>query len=293
MAVGGSIERAAEIEGQTARELAQQETEANRPNQQNPWGSTQWNRVAVRDEDGEPILDSMTGQPMMQWEQLETLNPMLQGSLDAQLGIQQGRSQLAQGVMGRVWNDFQNPMDFSQFGDIIDLEDRSQFDYDFNDARQRAEDAAYQRSLNRLDPQFQAQEQSLLNRLRNQGLSAGDQAYDAALQNFNRGRNDAYEQARLGSTSEGRTEAQNLYNQALQQNQTNFAQGVQQNEIANALRSQGISEAVGQRNYNLADLNNLLSGQLIQGGPPTTGGTTQTVDAQNNTGGLNFSVGGD
>lgn len=251
---GGSVDAvgAAREQGRQAQILNSQQTAANRPDQYNPWGSTRWENQVME--------DPVTGQPVNRWVQTETLADPLHASLQSQMNIGQGRAALAEGAMARAWEDYQNPFDFSQFGDI------QQFDYDPNDMRMRAEDAAYQRSTNRLDPQFQAQEQALLTRLNNQGLRPGDQAYDSAMQNFQMGRNDAYEQARLGATGEGRTESNLMFNQALQQNQ-----------IANALRQQGISEGLGQRGFNLSEAERLLQGQLISGGPPSSGGATQTA----------------
>jgi hypothetical protein len=204
-------------------------------------------------------MNPSTGRPETRWTQTEQLAAPLQQSLTSQMNIGAGRAALAEGSMARAWEDYSNPMDFDQFGGPI------AFDYDPTQQRQAAEDSAYQKQANRLDPQFATQEQALRSRLMNQGLSAGDQAYDAAMNNFNTGRNDAYEQARLGSTAEGRNESNLMFGQASQQNQ-----------IANLLRQQGIQEELGKRGFNLSEVERLLQGQLIQGGPPSSGGQTAT-----------------
>lgn len=296
---------AARETGQQAIRLNEAQTRANRPNQSNPWGSTNWQT--------DQVWNPVTGSYETQWTQNETLDPRLQGALDSQLNIQQGRSDLAEGMMARAWDQYQNPMDFSQFGDVNQAADvagenrfsfdqgLSDFNYDPLNFRQNAEDAAYQRATSRLDPQFQQQEQALLTRLRNQGLSAGDQAYDAAVANFDRSRNDAYEQARLGSVAEGRAEDQQLFGQQLSAHQQNvgqqnqlfgqalegqgmrnqqqaqeYSQAMQSSQYANALRSQQIQEALYQRGYPLSEIERLLAGQSITGGPPSSGGSTQT-----------------
>ena len=245
---------AAREQGQQAIRLNEAQTRANRPNQYNPWGQTEWTSSVVH--------NPVTGEDETQWTQTETLDPRLQASLDAQFNIQQGRSELAEGMMARAFDEYQNPMDFSQYGGPIQMQD------DYGSFRQSAEDAAYQRATSRLDPQFQAQEQQLTTRLRNQGLQPGDQAYDAAMANFQRGRTDAYEQARLGATSEGRTEAQQGFSQAMQQNQ-----------LANQLRSQQIQEDLYKRGYPLQEVERMLQGQGITGGPPSSGGTTSTENS--------------
>lgn len=242
---------AAQATGTEARRLNSEQTAANRPDQFNPWGSTQWQQLATE--------DPTTGEMVSRWIQRENLAGPLQQSLDSQMNIGAGRAALAEGSMARVWEDYKNPFDFGQYGDVIG------FDYNPDQMRQRAEDASYQRQTNRLDPAWNSRETSLIERLNNQGLRAGDQAYDSAINNFEMGRNDAYEQARLASTAEGRGEADLMFNQAAMQNQ-----------LANALRTQSISEGIGQRGYNLGEVERLLQGQLISGGPPSSGGATQT-----------------
>lgn len=243
---------AAETQGQQALQLNREQTAANRPDQYNPWGSSQWTQSSV--------INPATGQPETRWTQTETLAEPLQQSLDAQMRIGAGRANMAEGAMARAWGDYQNPMNFDQFGSPIE------FNYDTTAGRQAAEDAAYQRQTSRLDPMFSSQQQALETKLRNQGLAPGDQAYDAAVRNFSMGRNDAYEQARLASTSEGRTEAGQAFSQAAQQNQ-----------IANLLRTQNINESLGKRNFNLSEVERLLQGQMISGGPPASGGATSAT----------------
>lgn len=260
--VGGARET-----GEQARALNREQTAANRPDQFNPWGSTQWQQT--------PQVDPVSGELVNRWTQTETLAAPLQSALNSQMNVGQGRAALAEGAMGRVWNDYSNPFDFEQFGDV------QQFDYDPTQQRQAAEDAAYQRQTNRLDPVFESRQNALVERLNNQGLRPGDQAYDAAVANFDRGRNDAYEQARLGSTAEGRTEADLMFGQAATQNQ-----------IANALRQQSIAEGIGERGFNLSEVERLLQGQMISGGPPSSGGATQTSSQPGSGGGINSLLSG-
>jgi hypothetical protein len=334
---GGSspdVVGAARETGEQALRLNEAQTLANRPNQSNAWGSTSWDMA--------PVWNPITGEYNSSWTQTETLDPDSQRALDSQQNIQAGRSELAEGMMARAWDSYQNPMDFSQFGDPIQMaqmqgpqsfdyqgQPLESFSYDqpiegfeasLGDWRQQAQDAAYGRSTSRLDPQFQQREQELLVRLRNQGLSPGDQAYDAAMANFSRERGDAYEQARLGSTLEGRAEADQYFGQQLGTYQTNlgaqnqgfgqalasqqqnmgqnqqqfqqelaanqanlgvqdqaFGQNVTQNQMANALRNQQVQEALFQRGYSLDEVERMLAGQYITGGPPATGGQTSTL----------------
>jgi hypothetical protein len=143
---------------------------------------------------------------------------------DKSLGMMRGRMGLAGGMMGRVASEMAGAPDWDQFGDVIG--------YDPTQARQKAEDAMYQKAVSRLDPQYaRLQEQTEID-LRNRGLRPGDRAYDAAMSNFTMGRTDAYEQAQLGSVAAGRDEA---------------GLGMQQNQLANQLREQQIQEYLGKR----------------------------------------------
>lgn len=284
---GVDVEAAARATGEQARFLTEAQTFANRPGQTNQWGSTDW--------DVTPVWDPTSEQYVNQWQQTETLNPTLQGTVEAQQNVQRGRSELAQAGMGRVWDEMQQPMDFDQYGNPIgmgDVGELQDFDYSQGDQRQRAEEASYQRSTARLDPRFEARQSGLESQLRNQGLAPGDQAYDSAMANLGRERTDAYEMARLGSVGEGRTEQQLGYGQQLEQARFNaqqqgqgFGQNVQQTQIANQLRQQQMQEDLTARGYSLDEVNRLLAGQGITGGPPSTGGETSTL-------GLSASVGG-
>ena len=88
------------------------------------------------------------------------------------------------------------------------------FQWDGQSQRQAAEDASYGRATSRLDPQMEQKRQELEVRLRNRGLRAGDQAYESEMAAYGRDSTDAYEQARFGSTLEGRAEDAQSYDQA-------------------------------------------------------------------------------
>ena len=60
-------------------------------------------------------------------------------------------------------------------------------------------DAAYAAQTARLDPQWNERAEQNRTMLANQGLAPGGEAYDAAMRNFEQGRNDAYQQARMAA----------------------------------------------------------------------------------------------
>jgi hypothetical protein len=231
-------EGAAEKQAEASREITEQQTWANRPDQITPWGTVEWQNQSV--------WDPSTEQNINKWTQKESLTPELQRALDAQTALQTGRSEIGAGMLGRAAGEFGSEMDWGQFGDVGGL------DYNPTEMRAAAEDAAYGRQAMRLDDQFRGKEQQLDIKLRNQGLRPGDQAYDAQIQNLAQQSNDAYERARLGATAEGRAESGQMYGQQM---------GASQYE--NQLRQQQIKEAMTKRGFSLNEINALISGQQV------------------------------
>jgi len=238
---------AARIEGEFARETARDVTYADRPDQYNPFGSVQWEQYQG--------VDPGTGEKVTKWRQTQALAPGSKNILDANLGIVGDKSDLALSLMDRVKGEMGDAPDWAQFGDVEGL------NYDPTELRNRAETAAYQKEAMRLDPRFKRERDQLDIRLRNQGLAPGDQAYDAQMTQYQTGRDDAYERARLGATEIGRAEAGQLWQQ-----------GIEGSQYANALRQQQIDEYLGQRGYTLGEVDKLTEGQTLNDLVSTFGG---------------------
>ena len=220
---------AAEATAASDREMLEYQTRANRPNRNNPWGSESWEQDVA----GE-------------WTQNVNLNADSQAALDSQLGLQRGKSDLAGGMMGRLEDEFGEQMDWSKFGDQTDL------NFNPDELRQRAEDASYDRSTSRLDPRFEQESQALEVKIRNQGLGAGDEAYDNAMANQGRTKEDAYANARNDATLTGRAESAQSFGQ--QQGQANYANMLRQNQISEEMKKRGTS---------LNEMNAVLNGQQV------------------------------
>lgn len=86
-------------------------------------------------------------------------------------------------------------------------------------------DAAYEQSTRTLDPQWQQAQKDFEQQMVGRGFSPGTAAYQAAYDNFSRGKNDAYSQARSQALAQG-----------LQANQQAFGQGLAQSQLANDLQ---------------------------------------------------------
>ena len=88
--------------------------------------------------------------------------------------------------------------------------------YTFNvdgsdEARKRAENAAWQAYSDRLQPKFEQQTNDLETRLQNQGITVGSNAYNRAMSNLRQNQNDSYNQAAYQAVLSG----QNAFNNSL------------------------------------------------------------------------------
>jgi DNA-binding transcriptional MerR regulator len=291
---------AAQQQADSSREVTEQQTWANRPTINTPFGQQTW---AVT-----PVWDPSTGQYLNTWEQNTNLTPEAQSALDSQMNLQQGRSNLAEGLLGRAQEEYGQPMDWSQFEQLADTPDGATYrpeDLQRNlstsgmqdvDPSQRyyddASNAIYNQFASRAEPQFTRDTDALRTQLYNQGLREGDEAYDREVQKLRESQGDARQQASYQATIGGgqeaarmhgmdsgtraqqfgeRTASGNFYNQAAQQalnqqvgvGQNNFNQGMQQANYQNTLRQQQIAEAMQQRGFSLNEINAIISGQQV------------------------------
>lgn len=377
-------EAAAVASAEASEQAMRDQTYANRIDQTNPWGQIGY--------DTYQDIDPASGQAVTRWRQTQTLTPEAQAALDSQMGVQMGRSQLAEGMLGDIGRDYADPMNFDAYGKPIGMGEqgrlggagegiRTNFNagrvgnvrtgFAFDDpglqgqsletsldysgapdvnapewTRQAAEQSVYDRGASRLDPQIEQEQQALDVQLRSQGLMPGDEAYDAQMNSFNQRKTDAYSALQAQAMQEGARQAESMFgmesqyreqatgeedrmkqfrnaalegqfgidaqrqaqlfdiahstglfgqqgdmanvqaqaqqnalnlqaqgmgNQAQQQmfNQMreqlgyNTDQAYRENALANALRSQGMTEEMQQRGYRLNELNALLSGQQV------------------------------
>lgn len=95
---------AAQLQGELSKEALNMQNYANRPTINTPFGSETWGT--------ESVVDPATGQQVTRWTQNTSLAEPLQNALNSQLGIQQGRSDLAGSFMNRVGQEYANPFDW-------------------------------------------------------------------------------------------------------------------------------------------------------------------------------------
>lgn len=238
------------------------QTWANRPDQSTPFGNSSWA--------AETVKDPTTGQDVTKWSQKTTLDPKLQATLDSQMALQQGRSDLAGGMMGGVSDTLGQPMDWSGFSPMAQgpgamntqgttnagafnfgPQGQIQNSLDFSGAqgvegsaanRQRAEDAMYASQTGRLDTRYAQQQQALESDLANRGISRNSDAYTRAMTDFNTSKNDAYQNASLASINGAGIEAQRNYGMDLGLRQQQVNETGQMGMFGNQAQQQGYGQ---------------------------------------------------
>ena len=157
--------------------------------------------------------------------------------------------------------------------------------------------------MSRLQPQIQQSDAALQQRLANQGITQGSEAYNNAMRTQQQGENDLLNQAALSGVNvdmsanqQGYTQAANntqLQNQAIAQNfgqgatsaglynaaqNQLFGQNLQAGQFANTAQQQSMAQQLGLYNQPLNQITALMSGSQIQN-PTFQAYTGQNVQA--------------
>lgn len=272
---------AAQAQANSSREVTEQQTWANRPTINTPFGQQTWEVT--------PTWDPSTGQYLNNWTQNTNLTPEAQAALDSQQRLQAGRSGLAEGLLGRVQQEYGEPMNWDQFTQLSDTLDVPEYQNEqlqrnignTGDYSKRAEDAIYNQWAGRQEPRMQQESEAMRTRLYNQGLKEGDAAYDREMQRLGQDQSDARQQAQYQATIGSGAEAQRMQGmdvqsgnfantaaqQALQQQLALGSQRFGQQQTAagfqNTLRQQQIAEQMQQRGFSLNEINAILTGQQV------------------------------
>ena len=197
-------------------------------NQVTPYGTVSYTRQQVG--------ETKQGDPLNQWTQTMALSPEQQALYNQNQALNQTLGNIAQTGVGYVQNSMDNPLDFSQ-NQALQAPGQIQ---------QQASNAAYQNAAQYLDPQYQQSNAQLANRLANQGITQGSEAYNNAMLNAGNAQQQAYESARNQAYIQGQQGAQQQYAQGL------------------GTRQQQIAEQQVLRQDPLNTLNAIRSGQQMQ-----------------------------
>lgn len=254
---------AAREQAQASRDLTDVQTWSNRPTQNTPWGTTTWDTYAR--------TDPASGTPITQWTQNTTLTPELQRALDAQLALQEGRSNLAQRQFGRSADEMAPEVDFGAMPDRaenlsptnVSMSGSTPFAFAPNSAslqgvssaekyRKDAGDAIYNQFSDRNEPIFARDRERQRTQLYNQGLKEGDAAYEDQMRTFDQGVNDARTNAAYQATIGSGAEAQRMFGMDSSLRGQQFQEGMSGAGLNNSVRTQQFNEqlAAGNQNFN-------------------------------------------
>lgn len=256
---------AAQAQGQASREVTDVQNYANRPQQYTPFGSTTWSPRA--------ITNPATGQAVTEWTQTTQLAPGLQAALDAQVGTQLGRSQLAGGFMGRVAQEYSQPFSWQNMPQRATLSGPAQLSTGLADytpgistnvgqeAMQRQlgtadnpplpqfdssyRDTVARTLMERMQPIHERQQNQLETQLANQGFTIGSEGYKRALDELNM--RQAAE--RYNALDTAGQEAQRLFNMGMGSRQQAFQEDVAGGQFANTAAQQAFQQGLAANQF--------------------------------------------
>jgi hypothetical protein len=260
---------AANTQAAASKELTNIQNFANRPTINTPFGSQSWMTSAT--------TDPATGQYVTSWTQNNTLAPGLQDALNAQIGLQNERSQLAGSFMDRVSSEYSRPFDYQSLPQMAQanmaqpLQTRTT-DYTpgittafgFGRPQGNVQTESLQRGLDtgdnpmlpqvdsgyrdrvadqlmqRMQPVHSFQQQQLETRLANQGFTQGSEAYNRALTELQQ----RQANERFNALDQAGNEAQRLFGMQMGARQQAFNEDVTggnfYNQAANQAFNQGL-----------------------------------------------------
>lgn len=164
----------AAAQGQMNEATARLQASLNRPNQYTPYGNLIWTQNSPN-----------------HWSSRIQLSPEMQKLFNQNMAVSLGLGGATRESLADVNRAIKSnaPMYSDQY-------------------RDRMEDAYYNRETSRLDPRFAESRRALESSLINQGINRGTNAWNTAIDEFGRDRNDAYSQAMQNAILQGRGEAQ-------------------------------------------------------------------------------------
>jgi hypothetical protein len=178
---------------QSNKETATANAALNRVDQYTPYGSSTY-QITGNNPDGTP-----------NYRQDINLSPDQQQLLDTTTAGQKSLGNTALGMLNQVQGSYANPIDVSSINSLNGGT--------YADEMKQAQDAAYAKNAQYLDPQFEQGGKALDNRLINQGITQGSEAYNNAQGEFGRTKQKAYDDARNSAIAQGNAQQNQLFNQ--------------------------------------------------------------------------------
>lgn len=178
-------------------------------NQTTPYGSTTYTQSGD--------YTTPSGQTVPTYSENVSLSPLGQSILTGQQNIANSLIPAAQGVATQAATSTQTPLNFN-----------TPFSPTLNKApdqiNSQAADAIYGQQKSFLDPQWNDQQKQLEDKLSQQGIPVGSEAYSNAMTQFNNAKTQAYQSAQDSAVAGGSAAAGNLFNLALAGQQQNIGQ---------------------------------------------------------------------
>ena len=229
---------AATAQAQASERATTAQNFANRPNINTPFGGQSWQTGSA--------VDPATGQNVTTWTQNTTLAPGLQSALNSQIGLQNDRSQLADGFMDRVAEEYRQPFNYANLPQMAQSNapaslGTSLTDYtpglttSFNfgaplpQVDSSFRDTVANQLMTRMQPVHDYQQNQLETRLANQGFTVGSEGYKRALDEL--GQRQAAE--RFQALDQSGNEMQRLFGMQMQTANTGFNQNLQGAQFQN------------------------------------------------------------
>ena len=200
------------------KEAAVAQSELAMVNQYTPQGKVEYTQRGT----------SAEGTP--QYSATQTYSPEQQALYDLTTQAGQKYGETANAQLDAVRGRLSQPLDFSSLGAAPTMSEAT---------RQSVANSMYER----LNPQFDRDRAALETQLANQGITMGSAAYNTAMDEISRSRNDA----RLAVDTQAGNEASRLFS------------------LESAARDRAINEMVQQRQVPLNELSAMLSGSQVQG----------------------------
>lgn len=207
----------ASAQGAANKEAVLESAKVNQINQVSPYGSQTYSGTV-----GEPDRTVTT-----------SLNPTAQATFNQQQQLAQSLTGDATNAQKQVAQIANTPFDINQAPKVIDPNATN---------LQQVQDAVYGRNTQYLDPQFQQGQHDLENKLANQGIPMGSEAYDREMANFGRQKQQAYGDARDAAIQAGGAEQSRAFG------------------LSQAAHQQGVSDITTQRTQPMNELAAYLQG---------------------------------
>ena len=234
---------AAAAQGAANKETALAEAALNRPTQVTPQGTLSWSL--------KPGADANNPKPG-DWVSTQTLSPEQQQLYNLGTQSQIGLAQIGNRAVGQLGPQLGTQLDQTSLPSAVTTNiptDASQFQGMANQAR----DSYYNQATRLYGEQFGQSEDALRTRLANQGITEGSEAYNREVNQFQRNRDLAYQNAADTATQRG------FDLQTQQLNNLINAVGAQ-----NTSRQAGIQQQSAMRQVPLNEIIAIMSGSQMQ-----------------------------